>query len=171
MQTEPTPALVLVSVWFAVACMPAGLLMRLAPERWSLLRSVWTIGAAGFLVHTISAYAMVYHWSQTVALEETRRQTAAATGFESGSGLYLNLLFAALWSADAARAWVRPQKIRGQITPTALATHGFFAFMLFNGAFVFVSGPRRWFGLVFSTLVIVLLMVALSRYRARGTSV
>ena len=163
--TESTPTVVLASVWFAVACMPAGLLMRLDSGRWLLWRALWTVGAASFLVHTLSAYDLVYGWSHAVAIEETRRQTMATTGFDFGAGIYLNLLFALLWTADVVRAWRRPQGSRGRTTGTTLFIHGFFVFMVFNGTFVFVAGNRRWFGLVLSTALVGLLWIALQRHR------
>ena len=161
--TDTTPTVVLVSVWLAVACMPAGLVMRLDAARWGVWRIPWTLGAASFLVHTVSAYALVYDWSQAVAIEQTRRQTEAATGFDSGTGLYLNLLVAALWAFDAVTAWRPASRVRRRIARGVLVMHGFFAFMLFNGAFVFVNGPRRWFGLVISILFVALLGVAIRR--------
>lgn len=165
---DPTPTIVLASVWLAVVCMPAGILLRVDPARCVVWRGLWTLGAVSFLIHTATAYGLVYDWSQTIALEETRRQTAAATGFDSGAGLYLNLVFAALWTVDATRTWLRPRRTCGQITSVALVTHGFLTFMLFNGAFLFVAGGRRWLGLTVSILVFVLWGVALHRHRGRA---
>ena len=168
--SDSTPTLVLASVWIAVACMPAGLLLRLDRVRWVLWRGVWSLGAASFLVHTVSAYALVYGWSQAVALEETRRQTEAATGFDSGTGLYPNLLFAALWTFDGTRTWLQPRAVRGEVTGPSLMLHGFLTFMLMNGAFVFVVGPQRWFGFIVSILVLSLWVLAWRRRRRKETA-
>jgi hypothetical protein len=97
-------AVVRASVWLAVLCYPAGPAGRLggAPR---LTRAVWTVGCLAFLVHVAAAFHVHYAWSHTVALRETARQTAELTGYEVGTGLYANYLFAALWTLDVLWWW------------------------------------------------------------------
>lgn len=147
---EPAAAIVDLSVWLALACYPAAALGRAferpALSRWA--RLVWSVGCVFFWLHVVSAFGVFYHWSHAIAVAETAKQTLAATGFDSGSGLYLNYLFALLWTADAAWWWWRPEHYRDRRLGVFLLMHGFFLFMIVNGAVIFVAGPRRWLGVL-----------------------
>lgn len=141
-------ALVYGSVWVALAGYPAAGIGR-GTEQPSVghgARWIWTLGCLAFWLHSVSAFGVVYGWSHGVAVEATARQTLEATGFDSGFGIYLNYLFAFLWLVDAVWWWVWPRSYRGRSLRSFLLLHGFFLFMILNGAVLFVDGPRRWLG-------------------------
>ena len=149
---------VLCSVWVAVLCYPAGPAgRRIAPIA---SRLIWTFGAVAFIVHVIAAFHVHYQWSHVVALDETARQTAEMTGRNTGTGLYLNYLFALLWLLDAGWWWRDGVGHRSRPKWVHLGLHGFMLFMLINGAVVFVASPMRWLGLVVSLVALVALIVS-----------
>ena len=121
---------------------------RLRPERGrSWARILWTLGLAFFLVHVAAAFHVFYDWSHAVGFAETARQTRELTGFESGYGLYLNYLFTGVWLADATYWWLSGlERYAARPAWITFLVHGFFLFMIVNGAVVFVKGPARWLG-------------------------
>ena len=141
---------VIVSVWVALFCYPAAALGRASgrprTSRW--LRRVWTAGCVAFGLHMIGAFGVFYGWSFAVAWAETARQTRETTGFDSGIGLIWNLVFALLWLTETVWWWRQPDGYRGRSRGTFLLVHGFMLFMILQGAVVFVSGPRRWLGML-----------------------
>lgn len=115
-----------------------------SPFTWP--RRLFTLGAAIFAVHVALAFVVHYDVSHQVALNEVARQTEALTGVATGFGLYLNYLFAALWVAEAGWWSVAPTSYASRPTTLTAAIHGFFLFMIVNGAIVFVPWPRRALG-------------------------
>ena len=93
------------------------------------------------------------------ATEPTARPGACQSvrGFQSGSGLYLNYLFALAWLADVAWWWLSPITFANRPSRLTIALHSFFYFMVLNGAFVFALGFGR-----------VAIGVARARYRPQG---
>src|SRR5262245_48674916 len=102
-------------------------------------------GCATFLAHVVCAFQFYHHWSHSAAYADTARQTAALTGWKSGAGLYVNYVFAMVWIATV---------IKGPGGWALWAVRGFFWFMIFNGAVVFVHGPVRWIGLLLCAALI-----------------
>jgi hypothetical protein len=145
------------SVWLAVVCYPAGPAGRLGAPR--LLRAVWTIGCLGFLVHVASAFHVHHGWSHAAALRETARQTAELTGRAVGAGLYVNYLFAVLWSLDAAWWWRNPASHRRRPGWVEVGLHVFLLFVVFNGAVVFARGPVRWLGVAVTLIAVATLVL------------
>src|SRR5436190_1823389 len=85
----------------------ATLLLR--PARTSgLARRLWTLGCAALLVHVACAFHFHHAWSHAAAYEHTARATGAVVGWAWGGGLYVNYVFALLWSADALWWWCSP---------------------------------------------------------------
>ena len=68
-------------------------------------RWLWTLAASLMVVHSVAAFATMYGWSHDVAVAETRRQTRALTGVDSGTGLYVNYTFLAY------DIWLTAQKV------------------------------------------------------------
>jgi len=142
---------VYLSAWIALTCyaLCVALLARersAASSRWP--RRLWTAGAVFYLLHVASAFGVFYEWSHTVAVEDVRRRSRDLTGLEAGWGLYLNYAFGVVWAFEAFR-WLRlgDAPYRNRPAWQFVALHGFFLFLLINGAFVFVAGPSRWYGL------------------------
>jgi hypothetical protein len=140
--------LVRLSAWLALAVYPAGPFGIASTSAAGRRRGrwIWTAGCALFLLHLVTAFGFTYRWSHAVALQDTARRTAELTGFDSGFGLYLNYLFAALWIADALWWWAKPASYQARSRGGLLLVHGFFLFMIVNGAVVFVQGPLRFLG-------------------------
>jgi hypothetical protein len=153
--------LVRATVWLAVACYVAGPLGRISPApAW---RVVWSIGCVAFLAHVIAAFHVHYAWSHAVAIRETARQTAEVVGRAVGGGLWVNYLFVVLWCADAAWWWRAPASHRQRGLEVHVALHGFFVFVVFNGAVVFAAGPVRWLGLAVTVVAVAALGIAWQR--------
>src|SRR4051812_12164745 len=77
------------------------------------------LGCATFLAHVACAFQFYHHWSHSAAYENTARQTAQLTGWNSGAGLFINYLFAFVWMATV----IKPP--RGRM---AWVVRGFFLF-------------------------------------------
>jgi len=159
-------SIVRASVWTALLCYSAGPLGAAVPSDRGqrVLRVVWTLGAAAFLVHVVSSFHVFYDWSHTVAVAETARQVYELTGFEFGTGLYLNYVFTLIWVVDSAWWWRNATGYRRRSWRGVLFTHGFFLFMIFNATVIFEDGFVRILGLLV-TLVGTLALVQASRQR------
>ena len=90
-----------------------------------------------------------------MAYADTARQSKELTGWNSGGGLYLNYLFALVWMTRV--VWSRIALAYHSSPPTfwTRSVRGFFLFMIFNGAFVFVRGNLRWLGLLLCLLLLI----------------
>lgn len=116
------------------------------PDRSALAHSrtarlAWTAGCGLYLLHVLSAFALVHHWSHVAAYEHTADRTAAVVGWRWGGGLYINYAFTLLWLADTTAWWVR-----GRRWPPTRSyfwmLQAVFALMMFNATVVF--GPALW---------------------------
>ena len=111
---------------------------------------LWCLSAAGcvfFLAHVAAAFHYFYDWSHAVAYADTARQTKEFTGWNSGGGIYLNYLFALIWTSEV--AWsATPRGCSPRPAIWVWTVRAFFLLMIFNGAFFFVRGNVRWFGLL-----------------------
>ncbi len=107
-------------------------------------RWCWTSGCGLFCLHVLAAFHVYHHWSHAAAWEHTRQQTLARTGFDSGSGLWLNYLFLVIWLCDVAAWWRDATWPRQRLW--YLSTQSFMAFMALNATAVF--GPPAWIPLV-----------------------
>ena len=65
----------------------------------------------------------------------------------------MNYLFAAVWIGDVIWSWLTPVYAVRPVWVNR-AVRGFFWFMIFNGAVVFVHGALRVYGLVLSLALI-----------------
>lgn len=132
--------------------------------------TAWLLGAAAFAVHAMCAFHFFYGWSHSFAIAETARQTKELTGFDSGSGLYLNYLFGILWLADAVW-WLRVgDRYLSRPRWLTLSLHGFFWFMIVNGAIVFGSGAVRYYGVSLMGLMLVAIRRSSRRLSAHRRS-
>lgn len=135
------------TIWLAVAAWAVSEVLRRAgapPGR--AARAAFTAGALLLAAHTAAAFQVHHGWSHAAAFTDTARRTEQMTGFASGSGLYLNYAFIALWLADAAWWWLRPDAYLHRARLVDALVFAFFVFMIVNGAVVFAAGPMRLFG-------------------------
>jgi hypothetical protein len=168
--SEAGDILVRASVWVALIGYLAGAIDACAPGLWGAVgsrraRLLWTAGLAVFLVHIVSAFHVFYDWNHAVALRETARQTAEMVGRETGVGLWVNYLFTAVWTLDAALWWAAPERHRDRRGWQVAAIHTFMFFIVFNGTVVFGKGPVRIFGLLVTLVLLASLAVRAVNHR------
>ena len=119
------------------------------------LRAVWALGCALLLAHIAVAFHLGHGWSHAAAWEHTR----ATGGY--GDGVFVNYLFALVWLADAAWAYVAFDSYLRRPRWLKWAVFGFLAFIVFNAAVVF-GGPRSR---VVTVLAFCAGLVVASRFR------
>jgi hypothetical protein len=131
------------SARLAVACYAARLMCDVrasGPNSSRIARWWWTIGGAIFLAHVASAFHFHHHWNHAAAFDETARRTEEMTGWNSGTGLYINEAFLVLWLTDLMIWWKNPcwpQNRRAYWIVQAI-----FAFLMIQATAVF--GPPFW---------------------------
>lgn len=131
-------SLALFSVTFAV-----DLLKRERRSGEWLRKLAWTAGFIFFLFHVACAFHFYHRWSHQAALEDTARQTKELMGWAFGEGIYFSYLFLLVWGADVAFCWFAPQAYTTQPTWLRVSVVAYLAFIAFNGAVIFESGPTR----------------------------
>lgn len=109
-------------------------------------RAFWSLAAALMLVHSVAAFGTIYGWSHEIAVAATARQTRDLTGFDSGSGIYVNYAFLLIWLADAVWWWQAPARYAARPVWLSRFVHGFVWFMFLNGAVIFADGWMRTIG-------------------------
>ncbi|MDZ4287946.1 MAG: hypothetical protein U0984_08300 [Prosthecobacter sp.] len=119
-------------------------------------RAAWTLACLLLLLHVACAFYHVHQWSHHAAYEATARQTAALTGFNSGSGLWVNYAVIAVWLLDLGWWWAAPASYQSRPRLIGALIHGFLAFVWFNATVVFGHGLIRWVGLTAWLLLILL---------------
>jgi hypothetical protein len=112
------------------------------PARWA-----WTLGCVAYLAHVVSAFHFRHGWSHEAAYRETAGRTEGLFGSTWGGGLYLNYLFTLVWAADVLWWWLGRASYERRPRWLEWTVQGFLAFMAFNGAVIFATGPVRWAGL------------------------
>jgi hypothetical protein len=128
--------------WFvAVLLMPdLDLAGWRACGRGRLVRWVWTLGWATYLIHVGLAYHHAFGWSQTAALAHTRARSGV------GEGIYVSYVFTLVWGLDVVWWWLAPAAYAGRSPWWDRLLHGFLAFIIFNGTVVYETGAVRWVG-------------------------
>ena len=81
------------------------------------------------------------------------RETLRYLGINSGLGLWVNYIFTAIWFGEVLLPGLWGLTVNRRLNRVVRSV---FLFMIINGAFVFVAGPQRWFGLL---LVVTLLTI------------
>lgn len=150
--TPDGDALIRWTARLAVALYTAALAARLRGGL-GAARILWTAGCAAYFAHMAAAFHFAHGWSHAAAYEATARQSAASGGPAWGGGVWCNYLFALTWAGDAAWWWVAPRQHRTRPTWVEAAVQGYLAFIAFNAAVVFASGPARWLGVAACSLV------------------
>jgi O-antigen ligase len=137
--------------WTALAAMIGAAVVvgcRLLLVRRGLLRWMWTLSCAVFLLHVCCAFQFYHHWSHADAYESTAVHTEETVGVHTGAGLYLNYLFALLWPTDVAWWWRDPVSYAEQPRWLVWTFGVFFAFMAVNATIVFGGLVARIAGAV-----------------------
>jgi hypothetical protein len=111
-------------------------------------RLLWTMAAGLMLVHSAAAFGAIYGWSHDVATAETRRQTRALVGIDSGAGIVVNYVFVLVWIADAIWWWQAPGRYARRPRWIGRVVHAFVWFMVVNGAVIFADGWMRLLGAI-----------------------
>ncbi len=112
-------------------------------------RWLWTLGCFAYLLHVAAAFHFAHGWSHDHAFETTKLRSLETTGWDSGSGLYVNYAFTLVWLGDVALLWLGVRQPRWLFW----SVHGFMAFMMFNAVIVFGQGAIRWWGLAAGVLL------------------
>ncbi|HEX6986728.1 MAG TPA: hypothetical protein VF170_15210 [Planctomycetaceae bacterium] len=143
MPDDPGLMLVRWTVRLAVACYAVRALADAADlGSLRLRRGVWTVGLLFYVAHVVAAFHFVHRWSHVAAWEETARQTAAVTGWDSGAGLWANYAFTLLWFGDVVAWWAAGPDYPLRFRRAFVTVQTVFAFIVFNATAVF--GPAYW---------------------------
>jgi len=152
----------------------ASQLLAAGRDSWRrLARAFWTAGCVIYVIHVLVAFHFYHHWSHAAVFEHTARRTEEVVGAAVGYGVYVSYLFTILWIVDAIEWWrVGIASCANRPRWLHAAMHAFFAFIVFNGAVIFETGPIRWFGIgmfaVFAVLMAWRVSVALNHMRGDG---
>ena len=161
--------LVRVTIWLSLLAWVAAEWRRGAGPAMKVAgRRAWTVGAVAAVAHTAAAFHFRHRWSHEDALAETARQTLEVTGMDWGGGLFVNYLFVAVWTADAAWWWLHPEAFARRPRSLDEAVRGFLLFMFVNGAVVFAKGPARAAGAAATLAVLVARYRGWKRLRSAG---
>ncbi len=142
---------ILIPVWLATAGWFFGAFARLRGDGKSRRIAAWSwlLGSLMMWVHIVGSYGVAYHWSHLAALEATAQEAQRVTGVSASWGVYVNLIFAIIWTGYS--AWL----VRScQAQPTTEPTHWltlwvnrgvlwFTAGMVFMATVVFETGAVR----------------------------
>ena len=92
-------ALLLFAIWASLFCFALAEAGKRKVRRW--VGPVSGFGVVLLLAHFALAFHLRYGWSQAAAVRETARQTAETFGLDWGGGVFVNYLFAIVWTIDA----------------------------------------------------------------------
>ena len=157
------------SAWPAALCYTAALACSLFPatagqQAW--FRRLWSGGWLALVVHIVLSLGWVHAWSWTAAYTHTAERTRLATGWDSGAGVWFNVLAAVVWGVDVLALWiVAPGRERIWNVFRSMA-RVYLAFMMFNAIVVFGSRFAQYTGYL---ICMGLAALALKSYcRCRG---
>ena len=99
------------------------------------------------MIHVGVAFYLVHEGSWQAAYEHTARATQAATGSNSGAGLWFNLVAIVVWGLDLRLGRNLPSRPCG-LFPSRwdVCCQVYLAFMYFNATVVFGSPPAQLAG-------------------------
>ena len=126
------------SLCYAVAVSLRLLNRRPNPGLQSWVDRLWSAGCLLLWVHVVGVWQTIHGGSWHAAWEHTTRETAAATGVESGIGLWFNFLTLGLWTADCVSRLRDANDQVGQATSESGAHHS--ALHRSGG----MAAQRRW---------------------------
>jgi len=155
MLIDATPLSLFVSgtIWGALILYVVGEFGRSLRPSPPWTRPLWILGSACYICHVISAFSLHHNWSHSAAYAYTAATTYDLLGINSGLGLWVNYIFTAIWIVEGLLPGRWGLTVNRRLNRVVRSV---FLFMIINGAFVFVAGPQRWFGLL---LVVTLLTI------------
>lgn len=116
-------------------------------------RLAWLSGSILVMIHMVSSYGLVHHWSHASALESTAIESEQVTGIRAPWGVYVNFAFAAVWFAYSLAMCICGRRIRVLDTIVFWST----LLIVLSATVIFEVGWVRWLSLAgFSTLAILL---------------
>ena len=121
-------------------------------------RWIWTTGCAVCLIHFALAFHFLHDWRWQEAYDHVRERTREMTGLDSGSGLYVNVLFGVWWLADVGIWWTDLCWSRRKLP--YWTTQAVMSFLIIQSTAVF--GPRFWIPV---TILVVLALMGLAWIR------
>lgn len=160
-----------ITIWAALT-LYGGSVICYFEKQYSLARFFWTVGCIFYLTHVAFAFHFFHDWSHEIAVRETATQTKTVTGFATGVGIYVNYLFTAVWLIDTLY-WllVGNERYANRSSRVFWWLHGFFLFMILNGAVIFTQGKSRWIGTALLSVIVINFMIAgLKKMFARSLS-
>ena len=110
----------------------------------------WTVGCMWFVAHVAAAFHFQHAWSHSAAFDYTAKRTAEMTGWNSGSGLYVNEAFLCLWVVDTILWWRDANWTQNRLAYWTI--QGIFAFLMLQATAIF--GPRFWIPIALIVMVI-----------------
>lgn len=136
-----------------------GQLVRRSDQPLSVaVKLIWTTGFVLTVLHVVAAFHFVHHWSHQEAYLATAADTYQVVGFAFGGGVYFNYLFLIVWAGDVYWTWRKPAECARWQRWLAGLARGYLIFIAFNAVVVFKTGWLRIFGLVGTTILLVLVM-------------
>jgi hypothetical protein len=156
-------ALLAVIAWCIAGAFPVrGLFSRRFPAVGARCgRLLYTWAWALTLLHIAVAFHTAHGWSHARAFDHVER----TSGF--GPGLYVNYAFAAIWTADVLWSWIALNHYLDRPRWLGRVLVAFMAFIVFNAAVVFGTGPRRLASAGLFLVPLVLIGVAVRNARTR----
>jgi hypothetical protein len=121
-----------------------------------LARGLWTLGCVALWLHVAAAFAYYHHWSHAAAMHDTAERTRATLGLDFGGGIYLNYLFALLWTADCGWWWLARRSYERRPRWIGAVVQGYLLFIAINATIVFETGVVRVTGLVVAVALVAL---------------
>ena len=144
--TAPASPLVALTIWTALFLYVAAEYGRTRRPGAPWARPVWLLGALVYLAHVAAAFAIHHDWSHAAAYSYTAARTDALIGLDWGGGLWVNYAFTAIWVGEGLWWQLCPAHYARRAGAWTPVIRGVFLFMIFNGAVIFVEGPRRLAG-------------------------
>lgn len=117
---------------------------------------IWMMATLLHIVHVILAIGYFHDWSHQLATVHTANRTAELTGVNWSGGIWFNHLFMLVCIVESGLWLFTPNVILERSRRMSLMVYGFWSFMIFNAAVVFVPGWYRWINLTGFGVVILL---------------
>ena len=138
------------TIWIALVLFCAGEVGRrdfdAGRHPTSLAWWAYATGALLLVIHIVIAMGYVHHWSHESAFATVAERTFAVYGVRSGSGVYTNYAFTAVWLFEAIRWRIRSATPTPRHAAIAWAIRVFYLVMILNAAVIFTPAPRSFDG-------------------------